>query len=133
MYRQLTSFLRLNGILVEQQSGFCHQHSTETALLSSTNEWLLDMDRDLLSGVIFLDLKKAFDTADHHILLSKLELNGVKGTSLKWFKSYLSGRKQTCSVNSRCHLLEKQNVDYPSALSVGLFYFYCTLTIFPDV
>ena len=102
VYRQLSSFLTLNGILVEQQSGFRHKHSTElTALLSSTNEWLFNMDRGLLSGVLFLDLKKAFDTVDHHILLSKLELYGIKGTSLKWFESYLSGRNQICSVNSR--------------------------------
>ena len=87
VYRQLSSFLTLNGILVEQQSGFRHKHSTETALLSSTNEWLFNMDRGLLSGVLFLDLKKAFDTVDHHILLSKLGLCGIKGTSLKWFES----------------------------------------------
>ena len=60
VYQQLSSFLRLNSILVEQQSGFRYQHSTETALLRETNEWLFNMDRGLLSGVLFLDLKKAF-------------------------------------------------------------------------
>ena len=84
VYRQLSSFLRLNGIL--EQSGFRHQHSTETAQLRFTNEWLFNMDRGLLGGALFLYLKKAFYTVDHHILLSKLELCVIKGTSLKWFE-----------------------------------------------
>ena len=109
VYRQLSSFLTLNVILVGQQPGFRHKHSTETALLSSTNEWLFNMDRGLLSGVLFLEHKKAFDTVAHHILLSKLELCGIKAkTSLKWFELYLSGRNQICSVNSRMSSVIRQ-------------------------
>ena len=118
---------------MEQQSGFRHQYSTETALLSSTSELLFNMDRGLLSGVLFLDLKKAFDTVDHHILLSKLELCGIKGTSLKWFESYLSGRNQICSVNSRISSVKQLKCGVPQGSNLGPFYFYCTLMIFPIV
>ena len=119
VYRQVSSFLTLNGILLEQQSGFRQKHSTETALLSSTNEWLFNMDRGSLSGVLFLDLKKAFDTVDHHILLSKLELYGIKGTSLKWFESYLSGRNEICFVNSRMSSVRQLKCGVPQGSNLG--------------
>ena len=47
-----------------------------------------------------MDLKKAFDTVDHNILLKKLELYGVDPHALQWFTSYLSGRQQKTYVNS---------------------------------
>ena len=47
-------------------------HSTTTALLETTNNWSINIDNGLLNGVLFIDLKKAFDTIDHEIILRKL-------------------------------------------------------------
>ena len=73
--------------------------STETSVLEETNERIKNIDKSVLNGVIFLDLKKAFDTMDHAILLPKLEFYGVRFRTLAWFKSYLTGRKQKTLVD----------------------------------
>ena len=52
-----------------------------------------------MNAVVFLDLKKPFDTVDHGILLSKLNAYGIRGVVHKWFESYLNGRHQKCLVN----------------------------------
>ena len=100
VFNQLYSFLVENDLLADSQHGFRPKHSTLTALLEATNEWYLNIDNDLLNGVLFLDLKKAFDTVDHNILLKKLELYGVDPHALQWFTSYLSGRQQKTYANS---------------------------------
>ena len=73
--------------------------STGTTLLEGTNESVWNIDNNLLNGVIFLDLKKAFDTMDHAILLGKLKLYGVSSQSLNCFGSYLCDRKQRTFID----------------------------------
>ena len=51
------------------------------------------MDKGLINGFLFLDLKKAFDTVDHNILISKLEKYGIRGTALHLFQCYIFERK----------------------------------------
>ena len=100
VYNQLISYLNENNILSNSQFGFRKQHSTTTSLLNATNNWLLNIDKGLINGVLFLDLRKAFDTVDHKILIEKLKLYGITGVALKWFISYLEKRYQSCKVNN---------------------------------
>jgi hypothetical protein len=59
----------------------------------------INIDKGFLNGVIFIDLKKGFDTIDHTILLRKLRIHGVVENGIKLFESYLSNRSQRCCVN----------------------------------
>ena len=99
IFNQLYEYLTTNNLLAESQHCFRPQHSTVTALLEATNNWYLNIDNGLLNGALFLDLKKVFDTVNHEILLRKLQICGVDLHSLRWFKSYLSNRKQSTFVN----------------------------------
>ena len=66
-YDQLYHYLTENRILSRYQSGFRSLHSTVTALLEATDSWAVNVYRGLVNAVVLLDLKKAFDTVDHHI------------------------------------------------------------------
>ena len=56
------------------------------------------MDEKMFSCGIFIDLKKAFDTVDHSILLRKLHHYGIRGSIENWFQSYLTDTTQTIQV-----------------------------------
>ena len=78
LYDQMYTYLAENKLLRNQQFGFRSIHSTASALGKSVNKWLMNADNGKLNSVAFLDIKKAFDTVDHKILLKNyhaMELN----------------------------------------------------------
>ena len=62
LYNQLSKYLEKESILSEYQFGFRSRHSTTTTLIDCSNEWYVNMDRRHYNLVVFLDIKKAFDT-----------------------------------------------------------------------
>ena len=69
------------GLLYELQSAFRTGYSTESALISLTDQILFNLDEDKLSGMVFVDFRKAFDVVDHQLLLMKLHLYRVSDPS----------------------------------------------------
>ena len=81
------------SILIKDQYGFRNLHSVVSCLLNCTNDWYVNIDRGKFTAMIFIDLKKAFDTVDHQILLNKMRNYGIDGLEHQWFSSYLDNRR----------------------------------------
>lgn len=96
---RLTDFLKQSNTLYNRQYGFRSGSNTLTAASEFTNDIYSALDSKKRMGVLFLDLRKAFDTIDHTILVQKLEYYGIRGTANALIRSYLSSREQFVHVN----------------------------------
>ena len=105
---QLITYLNDNNIIVNKQSSFRKCHPTENALMQTTDQYLLNMNKGKINGGLFLGLKKAFDTVNHEILSAKLQLYEIHGVALRLFKSYLNKKTQKFIVqraNSQLNII----------------------------
>ena len=119
IFDQMYKYFVANKLFFSDQSGFRALHSVLTCLLEFTNDWYKNFDEGLYTGVIFIDLKKAFDTVDHDILIVKLCHYGVAGKELDWFKLYMSNRKQCCKVNGHVSKLQDIKCGVPQGSYLG--------------
>ena len=100
VHDQLMGFFVENNLLDQNQAGFRAGHSTMSCSLAVLDHIHKSMDRKEIVGMVFLDLKKAFDTVDHCILCHKLASYGVVGSANAWFCNYLSSRYQVTKYKS---------------------------------
>ena len=84
---QLTEYLVSNDLLYQLQSGFWGAHSTDTCLIYLQDHIRNQLAAGNLTGMVLLDIQKAFDCVDHELLCTILQAMGVNNTSVNWFKS----------------------------------------------
>ena len=132
VYNQLYDYLDKNKMIFTDQSGFRALHSVLTSLLKCTNDWYLNIDKGKYTAVVYIDLKKAFDTVDHDILLRKLNFCGLKGKELSWFRSYLTDRRQCCKVNGRISATDSITCGVPQGSCLGPLLFLVYINDLPS-
>ena len=132
MYDQLFKFLNSEEITFKQRSGFRYLHSTATALLKATDSWAFNIDGGYVNAVVFLNLKKAFNTVDHEILLKKMNQCGIQGKTLDWFKSHLTNRTQRCSINGCLSDFSTLKCGVPQGTILGPLLFLIYINDLPD-
>ena len=100
MYNRLVPFLQKRKVFYKYQFGFRKNHATKKALNEVMNYIYKSVDKVNYVFGIYINLKKAFDTVQHQILLYKLQHYGICGLTFQWFQSYASKRKQFVVINN---------------------------------
>ena len=102
-------------------------------MIQMIDEWTQAIDSRQMAGVCLLDMSAAFDVVDHNLLLQKLDLYGFKEDTVTWFKSYLTNRRQTVSINGSLSKLLPVSSGVPQGSILGPLLYTLFTNELPDV
>uniref|UniRef100_A0A673A262 Reverse transcriptase domain-containing protein n=1 Tax=Sphaeramia orbicularis TaxID=375764 RepID=A0A673A262_9TELE len=124
--KRLDDYIDKYRILNDHQYGFRKNRSTSLAVMEFAENIATAVDQKQHTVGVFIDLRKAFDTIDHSILLRKCEMYGIRGVTQNWLKSYLQNRSQYVSIGNTNSQLRNVTCGVPqgSVLGPKLFILY---------
>ena len=118
----ITTHISKHDLGHSHQWAYKKGHATEMLVVKMIEDWRSPLDKNLVAGIVFVDVRKAFDSISHHVILNKLRAVCVAGDLWRWIKDYLAYRSQATVVNG---LFVKFGTPQGSVLGPTLFSLFC--------
>ena len=125
VHTQLVKYLDTYNILTTQQNGFRKKHSTIDTIFRYTTDLQLNKNNKLNTISLYIDFKKAFDTVNHKLLLTKLQKYGINDLALNWVETYLTNRTQQTQIGSDLSNEREVLTGVPQGSILGPTFFLC--------
>ena len=113
------------------RSAFQESYSCQSLSLKAVDDWKCALDQSLITGVVFMDLSKAFDCLPHSLLIAKLHAYGVDLSACELLAEYLSHRLQCVKIGTARSSWTGLTKGVPQGSISGPYWFiYSSMTYF---